>query len=169
MRSIPELRPLIEMYLAAFRAVVHGPHPGENDSAAPHLDSWTPVLRGEQLCLIGQVTGHPHLGDTSVSTSALIYVTEDQQCARTLSRWYRLGAPLAVDTSAAFPDVVLGGYCVPMGADALSLPLKAARRLIDKRPQLIADKAFELGFDDLVPALTLLARAWPSVARCNSY
>ena len=95
------------MYLSAFRAVVRGPDPDGADNAAPYMEDWTPVLRGEHLYLAGQVTGHPRLGDTYVFTSGLVYVTEDQQWARTLSRWYRPGAPLAVDTSAAFPDVVL--------------------------------------------------------------
>jgi len=58
----------------------------------PILDRWTPAL-GHKLYLVGLSTGHPKLvGENRlISTSELMFVSEDQTYARTLSRWYRLG------------------------------------------------------------------------------
>ena len=167
MHSTIQIRLLIELYLSAFQSVLRGPDPEGADRAAPRLDDGTPLLRGEELSLFGWVTGHPRLGDRRISTSALIHVTEDLQWARTLSRWYRLGVPFAVDTSEAFPDMALAGYCVALGTEVLSLPLHATRQITNKRPQLMADKAFELGFDNIVPALTRLSLVWPPVVVKN--
>lgn len=59
-----------------------------------------PVLEDHRLvfgwchAMKGIVTGHPSLADgDEVVTSQLIYMNPDIGLARTLSRWYRLGAP----------------------------------------------------------------------------
>lgn len=71
--------------------------------------------------------------------------------------------PFATDTAEAFPEAPVAGYCVVLAPDVLSVPLHFARRLTDKRPERMAEQAFELGFDDLLPALTLVARTWPAI------
>ena len=162
MDAAVSLRAFIELHLTAFRAVIAGPDPEGSDMDASWLEEWTPVLRGAQLSLAGNVEGHPALGRTQIDTSPLIHVSEGDQWARTLSRWYRLGAPLATDTANAFPETAVAGYCAILAPDVLSVPLHFARRLTDKRPVRMAKQAFELGFDDLVPALTLVARTWPT-------
>lgn len=60
---------------------------------APILDRW--ALSERTLpCLIGLSTGHPKLpGTRLVRTSDLWLLAENGSCARTLSRWYRLGRP----------------------------------------------------------------------------
>ncbi len=60
---------------------------------APLLQDHRLVL-GRCHALKGIVTGHPLLPDgDEVVTSQLIYMNPDVGLARTLSRWYRLGAP----------------------------------------------------------------------------
>ncbi|ANY81325.1 hypothetical protein BB934_26450 [Microvirga ossetica] len=46
-------------------------------------------------CLIGAASGHPLLPGTGrvIRTSDLWIMSEEFSCARTLSRWYRLGRP----------------------------------------------------------------------------
>lgn len=163
MHTALSLRAFFELHLTAFRSVIADPDPEDANIDAPCLDGWTPVLRGAQLSLAGNVEGHPALGKTQIVTSPLIHVSEDDQWARTLSRWYRLGAPLATDTANAFPETAVAGYCEILAPDVLSVPLHFARRLTDKRPVRMAKQAFELGFDDLVPPLTLMARTWPMI------
>lgn len=64
-------------------------------ASAPQLDFWYLTEHGLVLCLGGVVTGHPNLADGAhVCTSALLWVADDKKAARTLSRFYRLGAPL---------------------------------------------------------------------------
>ena len=155
------LRAFFELHLTAFRAVIADPDPEGANIDAPWLDQWTPVLRGAQLSLAGNVEGHPALGKTQIVTSPLIHVSEGDQWARTLSRWYRLGAPHATDTGNAFPEAAIAGYCEVLAPDVLSVPLRFAKRLTGKRPDRMAEQAFKLGFDDLVPALTMVARTWP--------
>lgn len=55
-----------------------------------------PFLSGWQFCpvnvpgLMGRVTGHPTLGNTSVVTSPLVAIDPLGRWARTRSRWYSL-------------------------------------------------------------------------------
>ena len=62
--------------------------------AAPELTNWLPVLVGRLLLLEGNVFGHPLIGeDRRILTSALIAIdAREGRWARTLSRFYRLGA-----------------------------------------------------------------------------
>jgi hypothetical protein len=60
---------------------------------APLLEDHRLVL-GWCHAMKGTVAGHPSLPDgNEVVTSQLIYMNSDIGLARTLSRWYRLGAP----------------------------------------------------------------------------
>ncbi|CDN48244.1 hypothetical protein [Neorhizobium galegae] len=40
-------------------------------------------------CLIGEMTGHPHIRNGPGITSELFYLDRKRQLARTLSHWYR--------------------------------------------------------------------------------
>ena len=44
-----------------------------------------------QIVFWGRSIGHPILGDRLITTSPLVWISEDRTIARTLSRWYRLG------------------------------------------------------------------------------
>ncbi|WP_417419114.1 DUF6634 family protein [Hoeflea sp.] len=61
---------------------------------APILEHWALTCRPAP-CLTGRSTGHPRLmgADRSIITSDLQLLSSDQMWARTMSRWYRLGAP----------------------------------------------------------------------------
>ena len=60
----------------------------------PVIDFWSkadfPVT-----CLVGAALGHPLLPGIGrvIRTSDVWIMSEDFSCARTLSRWYRLGRP----------------------------------------------------------------------------
>lgn len=101
----------ISRYLAAYDAVLAGPDLEGVDANAPILHEWLPVLHGTLLQLRGRVQGHPRLGDTSMATSPLAYLSPDCSWARTLSRWYRLGHPedihLSKQGSGRTPDPVV--------------------------------------------------------------
>lgn len=57
------------------------------------VDNWF-VSPYATLQLIGNVVGHPRLNDGPFQSSELWYINEELKLARTLSRWFRLGAPL---------------------------------------------------------------------------
>lgn len=64
--------------------------------SAPLLDQWT-IGFLPAPCLTGLVTGHPNLADNArVTTSQLVMFEPSKNWARTLSRFYRLGAPVRV-------------------------------------------------------------------------
>jgi hypothetical protein len=67
--------------------------PGIRDIiAAPLLENWRLAHRLE-VALVGTVSNHPLLRDGQVVTSTVHYLDDKASYARTLSRWYRLGAP----------------------------------------------------------------------------
>lgn len=70
--------------------------PGEVELAeAPLLTSWIiEPLPGGLLRLVGVVSGHPLIRDGWCTTSPLIAADSDAGWARTVSRYYRLGARL---------------------------------------------------------------------------
>ena len=62
----------------------------------PRIEDWRVEDFPEFECevLVGRVIGHPHLGDRpEVVTSALVWIDDAVGWARTLYRFYRLGAP----------------------------------------------------------------------------
>jgi hypothetical protein len=61
--------------------------------AAPRLDDWVAMPTPMGVQLMGQVTGHPLLGDRAVVTSPLWIADPQGRWVRTLSRFYRLGPP----------------------------------------------------------------------------
>lgn len=64
-------------------------------AAAPKLDLWYLTERHGVAALGGVVTGHPMLPEGAhIRTSCLLWLADDQRSARTVSRFYRLGAPL---------------------------------------------------------------------------
>jgi hypothetical protein len=67
----------------------------EELAAAPLLDAWAVSAR-PSMCLIGSVTGHPLLDGPMIRTSELWAFAPTLGWVRTLSRFYRLGAPRAL-------------------------------------------------------------------------
>jgi hypothetical protein len=64
-------------------------------AAAPQLEGWYRTEHGGCLALGGFVSGHPTLADGAhIATSPLLWMSDDERAARTLSRFYRLGMPL---------------------------------------------------------------------------
>src|SRR3546814_17444618 len=80
---------------AVLERLERGEGPTEADlTDAPRLDYWCVVAEGRVSVLQGQVTGHPKLVDGDfIETSVLLWLAPDTTCARTLSRFYRLGVP----------------------------------------------------------------------------
>jgi hypothetical protein len=60
----------------------------------PIIDFWS-MGQFPVTCLVGAASGHPMLPGNGrlIRTSDLWILSEDHSCARTLSRWYRLGRP----------------------------------------------------------------------------
>ena len=89
----------LERLLADLRAIRDGWRvDGAQLEGAPIIDGWAIVMR-DAPALLGNVTGHPApgvgRGDRGLTlTSDLWVVDEGRGAARTLSRWYALGAPV---------------------------------------------------------------------------
>jgi len=63
----------------------------EELAGAPLLENWSfdpPIASG----MAGYVWGHPTLGDGHVRTTPVVILDSGQTWARTISRFYRLGA-----------------------------------------------------------------------------
>lgn len=75
-------------------AIANGYRPEKELMNAPFLDDFGPSFRWEP-CLTGNVQGHPIVRGPAIQTSGLWAYSPDLGFARTLSRYYRLGQPLA--------------------------------------------------------------------------
>lgn len=82
-------------------ALAHGRHPSPAVlSQAPILENWALAVHPVP-CLTGQFLGHPTIrSGRSGRTSDLWVHAPGLSYARTLSRWYRLGAPAAPGSGA---------------------------------------------------------------------
>lgn len=80
--------------------------------AAPLLDRYRPVITSLGVRLVGHVTGHPEFGTREIITSQLWWADPNGTWVRTLSRYYRLGAPAPAkddaDDVSIIPDSPLG-------------------------------------------------------------
>ncbi len=82
----------LERLLHDVQALAAGHRPGAAElRGAPILESFRISTR-DVPCLVGQGTDHPLLGNGPVVTSEVWAIAHDLTWARTLSRWYRLGA-----------------------------------------------------------------------------
>jgi len=79
-----------------FERLIRSGAPNEIDlAAAPILDFWTPAIR-QSAALAGVVAGHALIRDGKMAlTSHLFAIDRDHGWARTWSRYYRLGRPIA--------------------------------------------------------------------------
>jgi hypothetical protein len=66
--------------------------------SAPLIHEWLIAQTPAGLQLIGDISGHPRLGDRMAVTSPLWFADPDGRWVRTLSRFYRIGAPADPDT-----------------------------------------------------------------------
>jgi hypothetical protein len=79
---------------ADLRRLREGWRPDATDLAnAVGLEDWLPAVDPtiNLPFLMGNSVGHPILGDQFITTSPVLWISEDRTIARTLSRWYRLG------------------------------------------------------------------------------
>jgi hypothetical protein len=82
----------LETLAGDMRVIANGDGPTSTDLAdAPLLDRWS-ILERPVLSLVGIGAGHPRLPDGPIYTSDVWVLSEEQRWARTLSRFYRLGA-----------------------------------------------------------------------------
>jgi hypothetical protein len=80
---------------------------------APAIDGWAAMLAPVGVCLIGQATRHPRLGNRPVITSPLYAADPDGRWVRTTSRFYRLGEP----ADAAARDLLEQMFAASGGTD----------------------------------------------------
>lgn len=80
----------------AIERIQRGELPTANElAAAPKLDWWCVTDSQPWPELTGVVTGHPALPDgAQITTSKLLWLSDDRSSARTVSRFYRLGEAL---------------------------------------------------------------------------
>lgn len=90
---------LPEKLRAAFRdldLLKSGWRPDASIEAVP-LDLWFPIThRGLDLPALAGDAEHPRIGRSLITTSPVLWISDDQSIARCLSRWYRLGQPRRV-------------------------------------------------------------------------
>jgi hypothetical protein len=86
-----------ERLVPVLRRLEQGEGPTADELAgAPVLRGWIVELGPDAASLAGIVEGHPRLADGAwIVTSPLVWIADDRTAARTVSRWYRLGSPLA--------------------------------------------------------------------------
>lgn len=112
-------------------------------AAAPVLTRWQAILLTPNLCLAGEVTGHPLLEVDFITTSPLIVLAEDLGWARTLSRFYRLGPALEINLAKSLAEV---GHTTPVILDAYGWPavrISDARRYVVELHEVIRRMAGE--------------------------
>lgn len=91
-RPSAELVERLRSLAADLARICEGTGPtAEELAAAPRLQDWAIAIGGSDPVLIGRVVGHPILGDRTIVTSGVWAL--GPAWARTLSRWYALGAP----------------------------------------------------------------------------
>lgn len=109
---------------ALFDLVEAGPADADLASA-PVLDRWfameDPLGR---VMLFGRVSGHPRLGDRNIHTSQIFGLDAAGKWARSLNRWYSLGAPFLGD-----------------GQQALRIPHLRSLRGVDEIRTVLAAEA----------------------------
>ncbi|MFN3724360.1 MAG: DUF6634 family protein [Paracoccaceae bacterium] len=91
--------------------------------AAPVLDPWFVVRDPSQgLCLRGAVLEHPRLPGVGqwIVTSMLIGINLEAGCARTASRWYRLGKMVAPAECEALRGAPSNPALAPVGIDEVT-------------------------------------------------
>lgn len=82
-----------DMEAGSLVAGARGPHPDELDGA-PLMSDWLIVWHPhwERLVLIGAPSGHPTCKGRVTRSSPICGIDAEGRWARTISRWYRLGA-----------------------------------------------------------------------------
>ncbi|WP_354670364.1 DUF6634 family protein [Paracoccus sp. TOH] len=95
MKLSPSDRAWFDKVLRAIAAAEAGPSQADL-AQAPVLSDWKAAISPcGHIMLWGEVTDHPLLGNASIHTSQLIAIDPKAGWARTASRWYRLGRPIA--------------------------------------------------------------------------
>ena len=119
--------------IARLDAIERGPDP-EDRTEAPRLDHWHPCRdRLGLVRLAGRVEGHPRLGNRWIVTSPLLRLTRPADHARTLSRWYRLGAR----QDAIPPDIahLATTHCSPISVEEAEAFADALRHVLRARAE----------------------------------
>lgn len=90
------LRQRVESARAALKRIRRGEGPtAEELAAAPQLECWYLTKHHGCVALAGYVTDHPTLPDGAhIATSCLLWLSDNRDVARTVSRFYRLSASL---------------------------------------------------------------------------
>jgi len=91
----PEFEQRLEQLKIGLQRIRSGDLPcGAELEGLPLLDHWAISIEGPVRRLVGVVSNHPRLQDGWITTSPLIFISDDKKLARTVSRFYRLATPL---------------------------------------------------------------------------
>ena len=90
---MPSLAEKIRSACADLDLLESGWRPPADIEAVP-LDRWISIQHRElDLPALAGDADHPRLGRQLITTSPVLWISEDWKLARCLSRWYRLGKP----------------------------------------------------------------------------
>lgn len=81
-----------DAFMAAVEEAERGPGPNDLDDA-PVLTNWYLGIEDGVLLAAGDVTGHPLIAASTLTTSPILALDAEAGWMRTRSRWYRLGPP----------------------------------------------------------------------------
>ncbi|MDA7422207.1 DUF6634 family protein [Tritonibacter multivorans] len=151
----------IDRCILAFQAALDGPDPADKENEAPLLCDYVAVITGRKLSLQGFALDHPRLGTGPLQTSLLIHVSNDQKWARTLSRWYRPDARLALDPSVQNMDWDGSNFFESTGLCGVCVPMSVARQVLNQRPAEILSLALAIGDAQAAKELKKIEGQWP--------
>lgn len=132
-RSLMLKRAHHEMHAASLRMGAHAPGPADL-AAAPLMSRWI-LIRDPKYggaILLGAPSGHPTSRGPVSNTSALCGLDQDGHWARTVTRWYRLGAMSTINALAS----TRAPFLQRRGLEVLTI--KEARRIIESDRQRLA-------------------------------
>lgn len=70
---------------------LHGP---QSVMSTVTISDWVVAKRAVPV-LLGTITGHPHIRTGKAGlTTEIVYWNQEENLARTINRWYRLGRPI---------------------------------------------------------------------------
>jgi hypothetical protein len=130
-------------FAGLFAQAERGPAP-EDLAGAPVLTQWSPALaRRSDLVLAGHVTGHPRLTGPWICTSPLVALDARAGWARSWSRWYRLGEPMAPEHGLGFWQAGVPVRLIATDDVAVGQHLAALRERVSRVLEPLAEPGSE--------------------------
>lgn len=131
-----------------------------NDNELTPITDYRFILHGKSLTIEGSAFGHEDLADGVVGTSALLYISADGKLARTMSRWYVLGAPASERSSSIGDAENLEDVYPSQSNKPLQISMELACKILTQRPLELAGVAMKHGELELALDFEGIAGTW---------